>query len=76
MKQGCCFFLQQEHTVGARALPLSKLSFLHFDYVHSKVNDAYYNLIIALLSCLSGIESVMEKAPDRSSTASCCAVIK
>lgn len=37
------------------------------------MNDAYYNLIIALLSCLSGIESVTEKALEGSSTASCCA---
>lgn len=49
----------------------SFFSFLHFICVQTKVNDAY-DLIVALLSCLSGIESVMEKAPEASSTASCC----
>lgn len=38
--------------------------------MQAKVNDAYYNLVIALLSCPSGIESITEKG---SSTASCCA---
>lgn len=39
----------------------------------SKLNDPYYNLITVLLSYLSGIESVMEKTFEVSSTASFCA---
>lgn len=49
----------------------SYFSFLLFKCMQPKVNGAYYNLIFALLSCLSGIESIMKKALEGSGTASC-----
>lgn len=39
----------------------SHFSFLHFDYVQTEVNDAYYNLIVALLSCPSGTVRLQRK---------------
>lgn len=50
----------------------SHFSFLHFNYVQTEVNDAYYNLIVALLSCLWDCE-ITEKALESSDNASCCA---